>query len=334
MSHYHHHRSDGPSRSSASPIIKDILRGALNVLTEPSSTSSSRHRSRDAYDPDRDYPSPPRRSATQPEPWRNRGRDDYTGATSHTEHSSGSGADELKEMLSKAAVELSRLVSGFEGHLRERRDTATDSRRPPIIVDAGPRQFRSDEDRFEVLSDDETGGGEDMTERERRRRDRRTRERRREESLPGGRERGVRNYRDHDGYGAQASHEPQLHPYTAENPDYYSYPATDIYPTSGASVRPKLKRSSTSASQALRRAGTDLLQNLPALLERAGWLVRVLEAQQKRTRKRSLVSRSGALIMALNLVGGLYRQYNERRSLRRDGGEHRERRALRDRETR
>ena len=182
------------------------------------------------------------------------------------------------------------------------------------MVDAGPRHFRSDEDRFEVLSDEGEMGGEDLRDRERSRKERRTRE---ETSSPVARETYQR--------GPQTPHEFQPHPYTAPNPDYYSSSATDH--TSGTTVRPKIKRSSTSASQALRRAGTDLLQNLPALLERAGWLIRVLEAQQSKSRKRSLVSKSSALMVALSLVSGLYKQYNERKSSGRDGREHRERRA-------
>jgi len=278
MSSHSPHRPHGPSRSTTSPLLKGLLRGAFDALTEPSSSRSSSPRHRGEY------------SSTSR---RHRDGDDYT--REYRQHSgtytrtSTSSPDELKDMLGKAAVELSRLVSRFEGRLRERRNGSSG------MVSAGPRQFQNDEDRFEVLSDDEGGTPE-----------------------------GEAYSRGH--HNEHGSARPR-----AGLADEYFNPPGGIYgkTTHGQSqpavtpqlsnVQPKPKRSSTSASKAIRKAGGDLLQNLPALLDRAGWLLRILQAQQRRSGTMSLVSSYGALLMALNVAVELFRQYKERKAVEREG---------------
>lgn len=329
------------TRSGSSGIMKDILRGALDVLTEPSPSNSysstpRRHESTSRRDRDRDYPAP-RRTATQPEPHRYRDADGYTGTPSHTysQHldpqsssRSGSSSGELKEMLGKAAIELSRLVSGFEEKLRVRKNEER--------VDARPSQFGSDDERFEVLSDSDP---------ESHSYNRSQSFRSHNQHLPGQQQHQQQPMsRGHADEYYFPEYLPQYQPSPAPASAAYSpgpmysphnnTPGTNAHmnyqhpqsvdPTyanyhSPSDARPKPKRSSTSTSQAMRKVGNEVLHNLPQLLERAGWLLKILEAQQKRSGgSRSITGYSG-LLMALNLVMELYRQFGGERRSRSEG---------------
>lgn len=326
------------SRSGSSGIMKGILRGAIDALTEPSSSNSHssaprRHESTSRRDRDRGYPSP-HRTATQPEPRRHRDADEYTGIPSHTySHSddprsssrSGSNSDELKEMLAKAATELSRLVTGFEEKLRVRKHGDR--------VDARPSQFRNDDERFEVLSDS----------------DPESYSYNRSQSFHGHSQgqqhqqqptsRGLADEYYFPEYLPGQNQPPPAPANAAYSPGptpplYNSTPGNDgfmnyqhpqpIDPTytdyhNPSDVRPKPKRSSTSTSQTVRKVGTEILHNLPQLLERAGWLLKILDTQQKRSGgSRSITGYSGLLI-ALNLVMELYRQFGGERGSRSEG---------------
>jgi len=315
MSYSHKRSSHGSgSRSGSSPIIKDILRGAFDAFTESSSASHSRSSSssRRDRDYDRDYHrEAPRRTYTQPEPRRHRDADEYTGIPSHSSKPS-SNSDELKEMLGKAAIELSRLVGSFEQKLRSR-----------DRVDARPGQFRSDEERFEVLSDSDpetpyqsTSRGGNMNQQYQQYQQQPTPRGHADEYyfpeyLPGNTH-TTPVYPDGQNNIHNAPQMSYQHPQSVDPtyPDYHN-PA-DV-------PRPKPKRSSTSASQTMRKVGTEMLQNLPQLLERAGWLLKVLDAQQQRSGgKRSITGYSG-LLMALNLVMELYRQFGGEKRVREEG---------------
>lgn len=325
MSYYN--RNSG-SRSGSSGIMKDILRGAIDVLTEPSppnshSSSPRRHESTSRRDRSRDYPAP-RRTATQPEPRRHRDADEYTGIPSHTyshyddprsSPRSGSNSDELKAMLGKAATELSRLVAGFEEKLRVRKYGDR--------VDARPSQFRNDDERFEVLSDSDP-------ETYNYNRSQSHSEGQQHQQQP--RSAGLADEYYFPQYlpgQPQPPPAPANAPYTPgpAPPLYSNTPGNDGYmnyqhpqpidPTyadshNPSNARPKPKRSSTSTSQTVRKVGNEILHNLPQLLERAGWLLKLLDTQQKRSGgSRSITGYSGLLI-ALNLVMELYKQYSER----------------------
>lgn len=332
-----YHNKNSSSRSGSSGMMKDILRGALDVLTEPSSSNSHsseprRHESTSRRNRDRDYPAP-RRTATQPEPRRHRDADAYTGIPSHTysQHDprsspqSGSNSDELKEMLGKAATELSKLVSGFEEKLRVRKNGDR--------VDARPSQFRNDDERFEVLSDSDPEmhnyngqsfhGHNQHSQRQQQQQQQPTSRGLADEYyfpeyLP-----GQHQPSPNAAYPPGPMHPPHYN--TLGNDDYMNYqhpqpvdPSyTDYHNPSQA--RPKPKRSSTSASQTMKKVGNDILNNLPQLLERAGWLLKILDAQQKRSGgSRSITGYSG-LLMALNLVMGLYKQFGGERKSKLEG---------------
>ncbi|KAF8418411.1 hypothetical protein EV426DRAFT_707552 [Tirmania nivea] len=319
------------SRSGSSGIMKDILRGALDVLTEPSSSNSRsstsrRHEGTSRRDRDRDY-SAPRRTATQPEPRRHWDSDEYTGIPSHTysqnddprlpSHSS-SNSDELKDMLGKAAVELSRLVSAFEEKLRDRNHGGR--------IDARPSQFQSDDERFEVLSDSDPETYQHNRSQSFHRHNQHSQGQKHQQQP---KSRGLADEYYFPEY-LPGQHQPTPAPANAaytpgpmypphnntpgthgymnyQHPQPVSQTYANYYPPSD--TRPKPKRSSTSTSQTIKKVGNEILHNLPQLLERAGWLLKILDAQQKRSGGSRSVSGYSGLLIALNLVMELYRQF-------------------------
>ena len=336
-----YHNRNSSSRSGSSEIMKGIFRGALDALTESSSSNSyssarRQHESTSRRDRDRGYPAP-HRAATQPEFRRQRDSDEYTGIPSHTysQHAeprsssrSGSNSDELKEMLGEAATELSRLVSGFEEKLRVRKHGDR--------VDARPSQFHDDDERFEVLSDS----------------DPETYNNNRSQSIhgynpyPQGQQhqqqptsRGLADEYYFPQYlpgqhqstaaPANAAYSPSSmyppHNNTPGNDGYLNYqhpqPVDPTYADyhNPSNDRPKPKRSSTSTSQTMRRVGNEILHNLPQLLERAGWLLKILDTQQKRSGGSRSVTGYSGLLIALNLVMELYKQFGGERKLRSEG---------------
>ena len=308
-------RPHGPSRSSTTPIIKGFFRTALDVLTEPSSPSphrSSSHRRRQRS------PSPPRRAYTQSVDNRHHSHSRDRSYTEHDPgaaqgHSRGAG-DGLEDLLRKAAHELSDLVGDFEAKLKRRGG-----------VPAGPSGIMSDDDRFEELSDEELPEGYSS---------RSAPANAHGASTPVGgyphqhqaRQSGSRGHADEYYYGGASGgvappHGPYVHPQPVapSYPDHYnqSYPPHSTSLDHHHSARPKPKRSSTSAT--MRKVGGELLQNLPALLQRAGWLLSLLETQQMRSGGKKSKRYSG-LLMALTMVSELYRQFQSEGGSRRRSG--------------
>lgn len=222
-------------------------------------------------------------------------------------------------MLGKAATELSRLVSGFEEKLRVRKQGDR--------VDARPSQFRDDDERFEVLSDSDTDSR-------------------------------SQNFHGQNSYSQRQQHQQQQQPASRGLADEYYHPGQHqsspaaanaayspgpMYPphnnTTGSNgymnpqpvdptyanyhnpsdVRPKPKRSSTSTSQAVKKVGNEILHNLPQLLERAAWLLQILDTQQKRSGGSRSVTGYSGLLIALNLVMELYKQFGGERRLKSEG---------------
>ncbi|KAF8443650.1 hypothetical protein BDZ91DRAFT_754508 [Kalaharituber pfeilii] len=301
--HSAHHGSDHRERSrtsSSSPILKDLFRTALDVLTDSSSSSSRGRRD----ESDRDLPHP-RRSYTQPEPQRHREDDRYAGIPSHSyprdRYQSPTG-EALQDVLKRAAYELSKLVSDFEEKLGRRRNKRRSKSR-------GPTEFENDDDRFEELSDSEPENHTTS------RGARNTRAPPYVHTQDNTYNNNSHHYQGPTGgladeyymagavpparhstypYG-NGYHYPQA--YQQASPQYGS-PASN--PADPMHARPKPKRSSTSTSKVM-KVGGDILRNLPELIERAG----------------SRSSGYSGLLTALDLVVELYRQFGDRDSMRR-----------------